>query len=134
MDSPAQPVPAAAGDLGALITSVKAIIGDWAGLFALESRLAGLSASRMLAFAIIAGLALFTAWLLLLGSVLALLLTLGYSLPILLAVAAGLNLLAAILLVLAIRNLSGNLLFTETRKSLKPRVQLDTQSDDPIAT
>jgi len=116
------------GDVHSLMHAASALFGDWVGLVALEGRLAGLSAAGMLAFAILAGLCLFSAWLFLLGAVILLLAPLGYSWPGLLAAAAALNVLLAAALIFAIRKLSANLLFPATQQSLRRPNKEDTGS------
>jgi hypothetical protein len=95
-----------------------AVVDDFAGLIALEGRLAGLSAAAMLALGMAAGLLGFSAWLFLIMAGVVMMVQHGYSWSGLLLIVALAHFGLAAAAVFAVRRLSANLLFRATRRSL----------------
>ena len=99
---------------------VRGLAPDRRQLAALETRLAGQSAVRMLVAGVVAALMLISAWLALVGmGVVALIVYAGLSAVVALALAAVVNLAAAGGLYLAIKKMSRNLTFPRTVGSLQ---------------
>lgn len=115
-DTPAEPsLGAAALGTAALIRD---LLGDALGLLALEARLAGLSLAGIVAAAVAAAFAVLAFWLLLQAGLIVAFGRLGIDVLWLLAAFALLNGAGALLLLLAIRRLSRNLMFKATAGAL----------------
>ncbi len=109
-----------APSLANLVQAIAAFIGDALRLFALESRLAVISLIVMLAAGICAAVMLISVWLLLMGTIAAALVTTGWPWVAILPLIAVANLVLALICWLVIRHFSANLLFTASRRSLRP--------------
>lgn len=104
----------------ALWSVISDLIGDTVRLAALETRLAGLSLSAMLALAVAGGLLLITAWLLLAAALAVWLTRWGLAWESALIGVAILNVLLCVPVFWLIGRLSRNLLFAATRRHLVP--------------
>ncbi|MDQ4147860.1 MAG: hypothetical protein M3120_09315 [Pseudomonadota bacterium] len=107
--------------LAHLVRAIAAFIGDALRLFALEGRLAVVSLIVMLAAGICAAVMVISVWLLLMGTVAAALVVAGWPWVGILPLIAVANLVLALICWLVIRHLSGNLLFTVSRRSLQAK-------------
>lgn len=114
---------------GDIVRAITGLISHTLALIALEGRLAIVSLIAMLAAGIVAATALVAVWLFLLGAVAAQLVAAGWSWPSVLLTFAGANAILALFCGLVVRWLSRHLLFSETRRALRPRQT--NLSDDP---
>lgn len=111
--------------------SVVAELGGTAELFATEGRLAALSLAGMLGLAMAAVAFVLATWLALAGALTVWLIGLGYSPALVLLGVGAANLLLVWLAWIGIRFLSGNLLFSRTRRRLETHE--DRRAEPPYA-
>jgi hypothetical protein len=105
----------------ALGSELAAAFGARAQLLELEAKQAAWSAAYMLGFAVAAALLGVTAWLILVGGLMALAVQLGVPWWLAVVAAIALQAGAAWLLVTRLRGLAGNLTFAATRRSMSHR-------------
>lgn len=105
--------------ISSLKDNVLSIFRDIVELFALESRLASKSISKILGFIIIIALLIATTWFLLIAAGTAFLINLGLNWHTALFAMAGLNLLLMGILALSIKRYFRNLHFPATRRQLQ---------------
>lgn len=113
----AGPATSSVADLARVIA---AFVGEVLTLLALEGRLAVISLIVMLAAGVCAAVMLISVWLLLMGTIAAALVADGWPWVGILPLLALANLVFALICGLVIRRLSGNLLFSASRRSLRP--------------
>jgi hypothetical protein len=105
---------------GSLLRAVNVFVHEYATLFALEGRLAVLSLIIMLAAGIFAALLLTSVWLFVLAAIVVRLVRSGWPWEGVLLGIAVVNTVIAFICWAVIRRLSRNLLFTATRRVLRP--------------
>ncbi len=115
--------------LSRTLSSTRQLAADLLELFGLEARLAGLSAGKILAFAVVAAFTLIAAWLFIQGALIVWLHQLGLNLGLALLLFALLNIAATGLLAwLAVRD-SRNLTFAATRRALQKEADEQTETE-----
>jgi hypothetical protein len=119
-------VPAGAGattagvldELSGAFASARAALSNFLDLISLEARRAGLALVWMIAFGLVAAVCIFTAWLGLMAALAMWAVALGFS-PIAVAIVFALsNLVAAAVLIHVCIGISGDLLFSATRRQV----------------
>lgn len=110
-----------------LAHEVTTAFGARAHLLELEAKQAAWSAAYMIGFAVAAALLAFTAWLILVGGLMALAVRVGMPWWLAVLIAIALHGGAAWLLLTRLRALAANLTFEATRRSLSRRT---TEADD----
>lgn len=104
---------------GNLTQALLTFISDALTLLVLEGRLAIISLIVMLAVGVFAAVLLVSVWLFLLATIAVGLVAVGWPWAVVLLFMAGINLVLVLICALVIRRLSGNVLFSATRRSLR---------------
>jgi uncharacterized membrane protein YqjE len=117
---PVSPAPNVLSEVAGLWHELRELAHDQLRLAALETQQAGVSLAMMLGLGVIVAVLIVTAWLTLVAAGVLWMIDSDIAWPLSLLAAIIVNLVAATGLVLVIRRISRNLLFSATRRRLQP--------------